>query len=146
MKGYRWDTKYLYWGVTAFLVIAACSLFFLLVSNLGVIRSVLQTVGSILSPFVWGLVIAYLLFPLMGIYSRCLFQPLCSRILRRNPKKEELVPKLARGLSVAACILTLLLMLAGLISLVLPQVIASIQRIERSYDTEFSCFERSSLP
>ena len=129
MKRYRWDTKYLYWGVTAFFVIAACSLFFLLVSNLGRVRSAFQTIGGILSPFIWGLVIAYLLFPLMRIYSRCLFLPLCNRLLRRHPKKEEKIPKLARGLSVTACILTLLLLLAGLISLVLPQVIASIQRI-----------------
>ena len=30
MKRFRWDKKYLYWGVTAFLVIAAAILFYML--------------------------------------------------------------------------------------------------------------------
>ena len=129
MKRFKWDTKYLYWGVTAFLVITASVLFFLLVSNLSAVGGALRTVGAILSPFIWGLVIAYLLFPLMRIYSRCLLRPMWSRILRKHPKRDVLVPKLTKGCSVFLCVLTLVLLLTGLLSLVIPQVIASIQRI-----------------
>ncbi len=31
MKRFRWDKKYLYWGMTAFLVIASCIVFYMLV-------------------------------------------------------------------------------------------------------------------
>ncbi|MBR1660584.1 MAG: AI-2E family transporter [Oscillospiraceae bacterium] len=129
MKRYRWDIKYLHWGVTAFLVIAACILFYLLVSHLNLVSAAFRTVGQILSPFIWGLVIAYLLFPLMGIYSRWIFTPLFSRLLKNNPKRDALMHGLVRGSSVTLCILTLLVLIAGLLSLVVPQVIASIERI-----------------
>lgn len=129
MRRFRWDKKYLYWGVTAFLVVAGGILFYLLVSNLGWLGVALKRLGEILSPFIWGLVIAYLLFPLLRIYSASLFIPLCRALLRRHPNRETLVPKLARGLSVALCIVSLLLILTGLIMLVVPQLYTSIERL-----------------
>ena len=129
MKRFRWDKKYLHWGVTAFLVIAASILFYLIVSNLGWLGGALKRLGEILSPFVWGLVFAYLLFPLLKIYSRHLFTPLSRWLFRKHPRKDELVPKLARGLSVFLCIVTLLLILGGLIMLVTPQLYLSIERL-----------------
>ena len=129
MKRYRWDLKYLYWGVTAFAVIAACIVFYLLASNLTWLRDTLRSIGKILSPFIWGLVIAYLLYPLMRLYSRWLFIPLGERIFKNHPKKELRVQKLARGLSVFLCVISLLILVAGLISLVVPQIIASVERI-----------------
>ena len=129
MKRYRWDTKYLYWGVTAFAVIAACIVFYLVASNLTWLGTVLRSIGAILSPFVWGLVIAYLLYPLMRLYSRLLFIPLGERVFKDGPQKEARVHKLARGLSVFLCIISLLVLIVGLISLVVPQIIASVERI-----------------
>ena len=129
MKHFRWDKKYLYWGVTAFLVIAAAILFYLIVSNLGWLGTALKRLGEILSPFIWGLVFAYLLFPLLRIYSRYLFTPLFRALLKNSPNRERLVPKLARGCSVFLCILSLIVILGGLIMLVVPQLYSSIERI-----------------
>ena len=33
-RRFRWDKKYLYWGITAFLVIAAAVLFYMLLQHL----------------------------------------------------------------------------------------------------------------
>ena len=129
MKRYRWDKKYLYWGVTAFLVIAACILFYLIANNLGWLGAALKQLGNILSPFIWGLVIAYLLYPLMKIYQRHLFTPLAKLIFRRSAKAEERVPKLARGLAVFLSIISLLVIVGGMIWLVAPQLVSSIERI-----------------
>ena len=129
MKRFKWDSKYLYWGVTAFLVIAAGIVFFQVIRNLGWLRDGLMRLLAILSPFIWGLVIAYLLSPLMNVYSRYLFTPLAERLLRNNPNKAQRVPNLARGLSVLFCVITLLVLVGGLLSLVIPQLYSSIERI-----------------
>lgn len=43
---FKWDKKYLYWGVTAFLVIAAAIVFFL---GLSQIKEILDNIFSFLS-------------------------------------------------------------------------------------------------
>lgn len=129
MKRYRWDKKYLYWGVTAFLVIAACIVFYMLVSNLGWLQRTVQQLTAILSPFVWGFVIAYLLYPVMKIYNRCLFVPLCNLLLGRSGRAETLAPKVARGLSVFLSIITLLVVVGALLWMVVPQLYTSVETI-----------------
>ena len=129
MRRFRWDKKYLYWGVTAFCVIAAAILFYMLLNHLSGLRAALGAFGKILSPFVWGLVIAYLLYPLMKIYQRGLFTPLAKLIYKKSSKAETAAPKLARGLSVFLSVISLLLFLAGMVWLVGPQLYSSLESI-----------------
>jgi len=129
MKRFKWDKQYLYWGMTAFCVIAACILFYMLVSNLTWMGGALQRFVRILSPFIWGLAIAYLLYPLMKIYMRGIFVPLARAVYKKNPKAETKIPKLARGLSVFLSLITLLILLAGLIWMVGPQLYSSIESL-----------------
>ncbi len=129
MRPFRWDKKYLYWGVTAFLVIAAAIVFYMLVNHLAWMGKSLRHLGAILSPFVWGLVIAYLLFPLMSIYQRGIFTPLWKLLLKKSPKAEQAVPKLSRGFSVFLAMLTLLIIISGLVWMVAPQMYNSIESI-----------------
>ncbi|MBE6996962.1 MAG: AI-2E family transporter [Ruminococcaceae bacterium] len=129
MKRFRWDKKYLHWGVTAFLVIAAAIVFYMIVNHLGFLGGALRSFGRIISPFIWGLVIAYLLYPLMRIYQRGIFQPLWKFLLKKNKKADKLVPKLSRGFSVFLAIISLLVILTGLVWLVAPQMYNSIETI-----------------
>ena len=129
MRRFRWDKKYLYWGVTAFLVIAAAIVFYMIVSNLTWLGQSLRKFGRILSPFVWGLVIAYLLYPLMRIYQRGMFEPLWKLILKKSKKADTLAPKLARGCSVFLAMISLLVILTGLVWMVAPQMYTSIETI-----------------
>lgn len=130
MKKFRWDKKYLYWGVTAFLVIVAAVLFYLILVSFPVIGKALGRLIDILSPFIWGLVISYLLCPLTNILERHIFEPLL--IPRKKQLGEALVLKRknsAKGLSVLVSILTLLGLIAAFIWLVAPQVVLSIKSI-----------------
>ncbi len=63
-RHFRWDKKYLYWGITAFLVISASVLFYMLLHHLPEIQGMWSKIVTILAPFIWGLVLAYLLLPL----------------------------------------------------------------------------------
>ena len=129
MKRFNWDKKYLHGGVTAFLVIAAAILFYLIVNHLSWLGGALHRLGTILSPFVWGLVIAYLLFPLMRIYQRGIFTPLWKLLLKKSRKADRLVPKLSRGFSIFLAVLSLLIIITGLIWMVAPQMYNSIETI-----------------
>ena len=129
MKRFRWDKKYLYWGVTAFLVIAATILFYMLVSNLTWLHSALQRLGQILSPFIWGLVIAYLLYPLMRIYQRGIFKPIARALFKKSRKAEQRINNFSRGFAVFLAIVSLLVLLAGLIWMVGPQLYSSLENL-----------------
>ena len=129
MRRFRWDKKYLHWGVTAFLTIAAAIVFYMIVNNLTWLGGALQHFGRIISPFVWGLVIAYLLYPLMNIYQRGVFTPLWKLLLKKSRRADKAVPKLARGFSVFLAMLSLLIIITGLIWLVAPQMYTSIESI-----------------
>ena len=49
---YKWEKKYLYWGITAFLVIVSSILFFLLLNRLDVVARVIGFVLNLLMPFI----------------------------------------------------------------------------------------------
>ena len=81
-RHFRWDKKYLYWGVTAFCVIAAAIVFYMALNYLPGMTKALGKLLGIFSPFIWGLVLAYLLTPLMRWLDRAVFQPLFRRLFR----------------------------------------------------------------
>lgn len=129
MKKFRWDKKYLYWGVTAFCVIAASIIFYLLVSNISGFTGTVGKFITILSPFIWGLVISYLLCPLTNILDKSVFLPLFNRIANKTPTVANRRSKLANGFAVLFSIIALLALLAAFIWMVIPQLYLSIESI-----------------
>ena len=135
-RHFRWDKKYLYWGITAFCVIAAAILFYMALRFLPDLRKALTSLGKILSPFIWGFVITYLIAPLMKLLDRKVFGPLCRRLFRSSKRGNG--SKLARVLAVVVSELVLLAVLVGLVYLILPQLLESIKMI---YDNRNEYYE-----
>ena len=129
-RHFRWDRKYLYWGITAFCVIAAAILFYMALRFLPDLRRALGKLLKILSPFIWGFVITYLIAPLMKLLERNVFGPLCRRLFAKNKKSDG--SKLARGLAVLVSELTMVAVLAALVYLILPQLYSSIETIVKN--------------
>lgn len=127
MKKFKWDKKYLYWGITAFFVIAAAIVFYMLLNYVGVLSTALRKLTAILSPFIWGLVIAYLLVPLMGFYENRLCRPFVIWIQHKTKSRKK--SKAPRALAVIMSIVTLIIIIAALIYLILPQLYTSIETI-----------------
>ncbi len=123
---YRWDKKYLYWGVTAFLVIVGSITFFLLLFNWPTVNAYLGVVGDILMPVIYGMVIAYLLSPLCNLLERWCFKPLGNRCFSKSPRRAF---ALSRGCTVVVALIIALALIAALLWLVLPQLYLSIERI-----------------
>ena len=129
-RHFRWDRKYLYWGITAFCVIAAAILFYMALRFLPDLRRALGKLLKILSPFIWGFVITYLIAPLMRLLERSVFGPLCRKLFAKNKKSDG--SKLARGLAVLVSELTMVAVLTALVYLILPQLYSSIETIVKN--------------
>lgn len=128
MKFFNKKSPYLQGGLTALVVIVLAILFYFGIDKLG---NLLKAVGSflkILSPFIWGLVIAYLLSPIMDFFEKKVFVPMMEKLYRKRPQMKS-SPKLARGMSVIMAVIVLLLVIAALIWLIVPQLYGSIETI-----------------
>lgn len=121
-------SQYIGWGITAFAVIAAGVLFYFSIDYMGDLVKAIRSLMGILSPFIWGLVISYLLVPSMMMYERKLFRPLVASIKKRRPKV-TLSKKLPRVLALILAEIVMLLLIAALIYLIVPQVYDSISAI-----------------
>lgn len=120
---YRWDKKYLYWGLTAFLVIVCSIAVCLLFIRADSVAKGIGTVTGILMPFFYGFIFAYLLTPVMTFLE--------VRFLRlftthRKRIKQTKAQKIARVISIALSLLLALLAIAALISMLIPQLISSL--------------------
>lgn len=117
--------KYLYAGVTAFLVVTAALVVKALLDNLGSLGGVVAAVNSALAPVYIGLIIAFLLSPLVNSMDEFVFIPLMRRII----KKDKKAAGIARGFSVTIVLILALFVIFGLIMLVVPEVINSISSL-----------------
>ena len=126
-RHFRWDKKYMYWGVTAFCVIACAILFYMALNYIDLVGKALSSLVTILSPFIWGLVICYLLNPLVRTLEKKVFGPLCRRIYAKSKRSNG--EGLARGLSVLFSVIFMLAIVTGLFFLIIPQLYSSIETI-----------------
>ncbi|NCE66092.1 AI-2E family transporter [Pseudoflavonifractor sp. 524-17] len=110
----RENEKYVKLGITGVVVVIISLLCFFVLFRLPVILAFFQTVGKILTPFLYGAVIAYILAPicnrLEGWIGKCL------------PKRKRFVGTL----SILLTLLFALLLAVALVVLVLPQFWESI--------------------
>ena len=119
-RNFKWDKKYLYWGVTAFCVIASAILFYMALNYIGVVGKALNSLVRILSPFIWGLVLTYLLHPLVRTLENNIFRPLLARLFARS--KRHTGRRIARAVSVLLSELFMLAVVTGLFFLIIPQL------------------------
>lgn len=117
------DKKYLCWGLTALFVIIGAILFFMILQYLPGIAGAISSVLSVLSPIIWGLVIAYLMHPVSYFLEAKAFTPLFTRVCKNKPAR---APGLARTFSVLVAVLLLFLVVVALFWMLLPQLYDSI--------------------
>ena len=141
----KWDKKYLYWGITAFCVVAAAIVFFMLLRYIDLLGNGISRLFAILSPFIWGLVITYLFNPLMKRAETGIFLPLTEKLYKKSKKSGK---GMARALSVLLSEIVLLAIIAALIYLIIPQLYSSIETIVQNgdkYISDLSAWVQSTL-
>jgi len=125
---FKWDKKYLYWGVTALVVLSIVVLFNFLLNQNVAIRNAVATLVKILLPIILGFVIAFLVNPLMKWFEVSFFT-----IFDKKAPDRRFLPKwkknLYRVLSMVFSYLFILILLACFIIAVVPQISDSIVNI-----------------
>ena len=122
---FRWDKKYLYWGITAFSVIVASILFYYVLFHGQNLKQGFANIINICMPIIYGLVLAYLLNPVLNFVENKIMKP----IYKKAKLDENKSKKRVRNFSIAITILFFFLVLYGFFSLVIPEVIKSVQSI-----------------
>ncbi len=103
-------------GVMAFLVIAAAILFYYLIFLIPSIWKFLCEITSILMPLIFGLVLAYIMHPIVRLFESKVFVKLKSDTAKRN-------------LSILCTIVVIVGVIVALISVIIPQLLLSIQSL-----------------
>lgn len=134
---FKWDKRYLYWGLTAFFVIVLSILFFMVINHFNTLMAGLHFVTGLLMPFILGFIFAYLLNPVVEFFEKKCLLPLFNR---RKKHKQTRVP---RALAITISLLLAIAVISGLLSLVVPQVGNSVMSVVSNlpgYARDFSAW------
>ncbi len=120
------DKKYVHAGITAFLTVVCCLLFYWIVTDWDMLFSGVQKVINTLNPLIYGLVFAFLLAPVCNFVEGHWFLPLCNAAFRKKPRSAT---RIARGLSVAVSLVFGIAVVSAIIWLIIPQTYKSIETV-----------------
>lgn len=120
------DKKYLSWGITAFFVVGAGILLYYFVFHSSSITNGLGAAVRIAMPVIDGVVLAYLLTPLVnGIESKILIPFLKRQKIALNSKNK----KRMRALSIILTLIVVIFLVYAFFAMVIPQLLRSVQSI-----------------
>lgn len=127
---FRWDNRYLHWGVTAFFVIAASMLFYYGIFHMKTLLTGIKTLMGIMAPIIYGVAIAFLLSPVVKFLEKKLFFPLMEK---QKITLEKRGCRVIRWTSVIISLCLLLATIYALLMMILPQLIRSITNLIYSF-------------
>lgn len=127
-NGKQHNNRYFKLGLSLFFSAAGAILFYYLLFHGSDLKSTILNTIAIFTPILLGITLAYLLNPLMNFFERNIVWNIWNRIKNTNkeyPKEKKCV----RAISVLLTMIAFGFILYGLIMLIVPQVIESIQNI-----------------
>ena len=123
------DKKHISLGITSFLAVASSICFYYLLFHgdrfLGKINAILV----IASPVIYGIILAYLLTPIVNTIEKKLLSPLFTKSSEMNSTKK----KWMRFLSVLMTVIIVILFIYGFFSILIPNVISSVKSISFAF-------------
>lgn len=108
----------------AFFVIAASMLFACFLINFAKVTLLLKKLLKILSPFTYGLIISYLLSPVINYFE--------TKVIKVEKFPEKNRKKIRAGI-ICVLLIVILLMIAGFFNMIIPEIGDSINNISKNY-------------
>lgn len=127
---YRWDNRYLHWGVTIFLVAAACMLFYYGIFHMKSLVTGIRTFFNVMAPIIYGLAIAYLLSSVVNFLENRIVYPAAAKFQFHWKKRSK---KVARWTCVLISLFFLLVLIYTLVMMLLPELIRSITNVINNF-------------
>lgn len=137
---FRWEKKYLHWGVTALLVIIGGISFYYLLFHAGSFRSNLLALLDIATPIIDGFVLAYLMWPILHFTEQRLLYPIRDWLIRRFPAlsaRRKRLTRICRGAGILITLLFVVFLIYGFFQVVIPQILTSVRNIIRQLPEYF---------
>lgn len=123
---FRFDKKYLYWGLVGTFSIIAGILFYYILFHSESLSNAVHSFIKISMPIIDGLILAYLMTPVMNTIERRIVRPLYDKSRVPETKKSD---KRIRGFSILITIVVIFVVAYEFFSLIIPELIRSIQSI-----------------
>ena len=123
---FKFNKKYLYWGITAFLVIACSILFYYVLFHRSSFTGGIGKIIQISMPIIDGFVLAYLITPILNKVEKCIIKPIYIKadIPMTSKNKQRM-----RAISILLTIVLILIVFYEFFGLIIPEVIRSVQSI-----------------
>ena len=129
------NKRYFKWGLTALVVIFISILLVVIFTNLPGFFALLTSIGKILSPLISGVVIAFLLNPLVNFVD-CRLGPLLQKKLKAQTAKN-----LSRTAGIVMALIVAGILVYGFFAMLLPQLYESVMNIVDNASTYFNSIE-----
>ena len=129
------DKRYFKWGLTALVVIFISILLVVIFTNLPGFFALLTSIGKILSPLITGVVIAFLLNPLVNFVD-CRLGPILEKKLKTQTAKN-----LSRAAGIVMALIVAGILVYGFFAMLLPQLYESVTNIVDNAGTYFNSIE-----
>ena len=123
----RFESKYIKAGVTAVLSAIVIILFFFAILRMDGIIKALGIMTEILTPFIYGLVMAYLLCPAYNLAVRQ-----CSKVKWPRIRGKDKTTTISKGIASVFTVLIILGIVFGFLWMIIPQLIDSIVNIAKT--------------
>lgn len=128
----RLNNKYIKWGMTAFLVLAAAIAFYYFIFHSSNIRAGIGTVIDILMPVVLGLSIAYLLTPILNFVEDRILLPLCRKCgIRKTARRDSII----RGIGILVTAFLFVALIYVLFYMLISEIVPSVESIIGNFDS-----------
>ena len=123
------NKNHIRWGITAFLVILASLVSYYIIFHIDNFKGIISRIIVILMPVIDGMVIAYLLTPLLNYFERKFVKPFCNILpFTINPKQQRM----------CSILVTMVIVFMGFyvfFAMVIPQISTSIMTIIDQFPT-----------
>ncbi|MCR4617121.1 MAG: AI-2E family transporter [Lachnospiraceae bacterium] len=132
------NNKYFLWGLTGFVTIIACIAVYLLMINIGVVYDFIKSLNNVLKPVFWGMIIAYLLTPILNFVECKMITPIFDKTKAKKGEKRD---KLIRGICIFITLVFALAVIFWIVYLMISQIVPSIKNIVDNLDLYVSNFQ-----
>ncbi|MCH5257111.1 MAG: AI-2E family transporter [Lachnospiraceae bacterium] len=126
------NKKYLYWGLTALLVIIGGILFYYVLFHSDSLSNVVHSLITISMPIIDGLILAYLITPILNMVERKIIKPIYIKAKIPMDKKSK---KRIRMLSILVTMVFIMIILYEFFGMIIPELIRSVQSIIFQFPT-----------
>lgn len=115
------EDKHIKWGLISLLVIICSIIVFFVLYRFDSLQGVIGVCTSILAPFIYGLVMAYLLCPIYNVTVRGVYQ-----LLSRNGRNFSKAITVSKGIGTVVALVTMVIVISGILWMIIPGLVDSI--------------------